>query len=189
MPATQGQRYPPLEWDLILMTVTPLTIADLFLKVGQFLLGRQDIRTKSRREHIDRVATYLEGIAKALSTSADELEQKNLPYSHCSELYFCVIKLKGVLQALVDHDEILLDDELPEVVEILREASRGPALAIQFIEESRASILVDFKEGSGFAHMSTIPEPNELKIAEELKKMKEAAGVFRGLAATIRATC
>jgi len=162
-----------------------LTLAGLFLKVGELLLGRKDRHATLRRENRTRVVTFIADIAQTLNAAADDLSVRQLPYNRCSELSYCLLNLKTVVREVMADEAILRDAQVDRMVDILSSAVSAPGMALQHLEQMRRAILVDLNEGA--THSSTIAESEEGLMAAEVRKMKEAAGIFQGLAATIKA--
>jgi hypothetical protein len=120
-----------------------------------------------------------------LNAAADELSDMQLPYNRCAELSYCLLNLRTVLLELAADETILRNEQVDRIVNILNTATGAPEAAAHHVERMRRVVLFDVNEGMGRG--GTVPESDERRIADELNKMKEAAGIFRGLAATITA--
>jgi hypothetical protein len=166
-----------------------IAIGDLVLKIVGFFTNEKNRLDASRREELDRAADFLERIAVALQEAADAFSSsKKLPSSQIMELdrylHYQAVD-PTVARVFVDAQ---VQKELEQALDMALLADR----LLSFSDERAGAdrllfpLSLDAKETNP-AKMMT-PVQVEIFIADQLRKVEEASGLYRAAAQRLRVT-
>ncbi|UUZ71889.1 hypothetical protein LP415_24705 [Polaromonas sp. P1(28)-8] len=151
-----------------------MTFADLVLELAKSLAGFLGFSSNLRRARSQDVAGLLERMSKCLSSIAEKLERNEEPVAECHELLYYSQIVPATLRKVAGFWN--------------RKSARhlGGNLLAAVDAPSRAVFNLQQRQSTTWVVMpSSIPEvPLSLEI--ELRKIKEASGLFMAAAQLVR---
>jgi hypothetical protein len=167
-----------------------ITYADLFLKALQVLTGERARQISAQRDQRDRIADYLLRISDALKEAADGFSSNQSPWHVSRELAIQVGHLLEVIgDAFEDKDFVSgLREELHRAVcsdYLLLNISDQHCLADGIVIRPKGHEWGGWKDNPIVRF--TKKEAEDL-LAEEVRKLQEASGLFRAASHRLRAT-
>jgi hypothetical protein len=171
------------------------TIADLILKAVQFLMGERKQLESAKRDQIDRVADYLERISDGLKDAAEKFATSGRPWDTTREMALHVNQLLSVVA------DSLKDDSL--ALTLRNELERAVRSDYLLLGDSRDRMVVDaitlkpdWRKYSR-EQIKQLEQENSVRmysseqlkqiLADEVRKIEEASGLFRAVAVALRA--
>ncbi len=133
-----------------------IDIIKALFDVGKGLFGMREQIGKARRDRRDRMSEYFSQLADLIETVSASLKLHKYPDGSCQQLYQLALLMKKTLKGLVEPEEA--------------EGYQKKLLEIWEIERL-------------FDQLNGLPDE---KILKRLKKLDEAAGYFRAVAAHLR---
>ena len=166
------------------------TWGDLLIKIINALFTSKDSLLKQKRDKRDRIAAYFESISNTLIETAREFEKNDRPWDKYREVSYLLNDFFKVV-------EKTFEDE--QKAEMLYRELHGATHSDYLLMGSRERAIVDVitvrpLEARYISEWQNNPveklSENDLQIviSNEIKKIKEVAGLFKGISVELKAT-
>jgi hypothetical protein len=176
-----------------------ITLADVLIKIAASVLGMVKALGSEKRQRRDRAANYLDRVSSLLAEMTHDYRTRRNIDSKCAELEVALQNLSDVLaHAKINEDAAQL------LVSALLKARVGPSNILRLMPFMNRNLLLD-----PFMNTAALSEPERqyveklvseatsthhdwgsasaAVIEEELRKIDQASGIFRGAAEALRA--
>jgi hypothetical protein len=165
------------------------TFADLILKAVSFVTGERARLRSAKRDQVDRIADYLQNISDGLKRAAEKFASGDgAPWRETREMAY---HLDHLLLVLAD---AFKDDAF--AVELRRELGDAVSSDYRLLDGSRNRTAVDAitLRPPGLRHYEEVNPVSEYSskqleqvLADEVRKLEEASGLFGAAAQELRA--
>lgn len=166
------------------------TIADLILKFVNTVFKSKDSILKQKREERDRIAEYFESLSDALNTAAKEFETGNDPWYHYHQLSYQLRDFRMIVEGVIEKEKKEeLFRELLEALENDFGLLKGTRERVIVDAITLRPLYYDYSEDDKENPVGKLSQRQlEFVIQEEINKIYQVAGLFKGVAVELRAT-
>jgi hypothetical protein len=165
------------------------TFADLILKAVSFLTGERSRLRSVKRDQIDRISDYLQNISDGLKSAAEKFAVDARPWGETREMAYHLDRLLDVLADTFKDDAFAIElrQELRRAVlsdYLLLGGPKNRTVVDAITLRPPQTPIYDWKENPVSGYSS---EQLEQVLADEVRKLEEASGLFRAVAQELRA--
>jgi hypothetical protein len=143
------------------------TVADYFLKIGNFVFSVEDSIAKSKAEYRKRASIFLGQLADLLESIITKLESREEPIAECMQLNTLMYAFPEFIMTFKSPKD---GDSLLRLVTM---AHDSPASAVKWLH-SREKLVLPCDD----LHIPH-EDSNSNVYVDEIRKLKEAVGKFR----------